>query len=54
VARHCTQLEDVVSQRGTSPEQVALEVHPGRHWNWPGSQIGLAVPQSELFRHCTH
>jgi hypothetical protein len=52
--RHSTQLVDDVSQKGVPPEQLALEVHPGRHWNWLGSQIGAAAPQSLLFKHCTH
>lgn len=33
LARHCTQLEEDVSHRGASPEHVAFDVHPGRHWN---------------------
>jgi hypothetical protein len=28
-------------------------VHPGRHWNSPGSQTGAAVPQSLLLRQAT-
>jgi len=54
LARHCTQEDVIVSQSGLSPEQLVLLVQPARQRNWCGSQMGAAVPQSELARHSSH
>ena len=54
LAPHSTQPALAVLQTGVDPEHWALDVHPSTHTKRPGSQIGLATPQSALLRHCTH
>lgn len=43
-----------VSQIGSPPEQPAFDVQPGRQRRFPGSQMGVAPPQSALLMHWTH
>ena len=50
---HSTQPAVAVLQTGVVPEHCASLVHPETQTNRPGSQIGLATPQSPLLRHCT-
>jgi|SRR5580704_9669199 hypothetical protein len=52
---HCTHRDVAVSQTGAAiVVHCAVAVHPALHMNVIGSQIGAAVPQSELEAHATH
>lgn len=53
LAPHSTQPALAVLHTGVDPEHWASDVHPSTHTKRPGSQIGLAVPQSALLRHAT-
>jgi hypothetical protein len=53
LAPHSTQPALATLQTGVDPEHWASDVHPSTHTKRPGSQIGLAIPQSALLRHAT-
>jgi hypothetical protein len=50
---HSTQVALVVLHAGVDPEHCASVVQPATHTKRPGSQMGFAIPQSALLRHCT-
>ena len=51
---HCTHVDVVVSQWDLGDAHCKSDVHPVRHVNVPGLQMGAAVPQSALDRQVTH
>jgi hypothetical protein len=53
-AVHWTHCAVIVSQRGVPPPHWESITQPAPQVKSIGSQIGSAVPQSELARHATH